>query len=138
LISHTRDGFAEILIRQEATILRLIEEDVPNAMEDAASLCSAALKGSLAILTRLLEDARGDLNRKDEHGWTPLLIARQYGQTEAAELLSRRGGETGEMPNKWVALTPWLEVSEEGDTVKSTFAGKSVSPLRPNTLFDIA
>lgn len=74
----------------EATILRLIEEDVPSAMEDAELLCSAAMQGSLPVLRKLLEDPKADPNLKDEHGWTPLLIARQYSQKEAADFLSQR------------------------------------------------
>jgi Ankyrin repeats (3 copies) len=48
----------------ESTILRLIDEDSPSAMEDAELLCSAAMKRSLPILRKLLQDPKADPNRK--------------------------------------------------------------------------
>lgn len=108
----------------ESTILRLIDEDIGDAMENAELLCSAAMKGSLRILRKLLENSRADPNRKDEHGWTPLLVARQYDQQGAAEFLSQRGGEVGEMPSKWTTTSEWLEVSPEGTVVKGTSEGE--------------
>ena len=50
-------------------------------------LYTAAAKGDIALVTRLIEEGQVDINQTNEKGVTPLYIAAEKGSTEIAVLL---------------------------------------------------
>jgi ankyrin repeat protein len=97
----------------ESTLVKLIACDPKTVAKDEDLLFTAAIKGSAVVVEKLL-DAKADANRKDEHGWSPLQHARQYGHVEVASLLSRRGAEIGSRPSRWVTEWERIKVSDDG------------------------
>jgi ankyrin repeat protein len=110
----------------EATLLFLIDMDNETTVKCSEIMCTAAAKGSVKVIERLL-DAGADPNSKDEHGWTPLLLAQQYGQDKAAEELSKKGAVIGTKPTKWVGTASTVEISKDGLELKSKGQGNSAS-----------
>src|SRR5262249_33436435 len=55
-------------------------------------LHAAAMRGHLEVC-RLLLDAGADLRRKNEHGYTPMLVAARWRQVPVAALLLDRGAD---------------------------------------------
>ena len=98
---------------RESTLLALIDCDRETAAEDAELMANAAIKGSIDVIRKLI-DAKADPTKQDEHGWTPLQLARQYGNVDATELLARRGAEVGVRPSKWVTDKEEMRLSEDG------------------------
>lgn len=96
-----------------AIILTLIDHDRETASEDTELMAIAAIKGSTKVIEKLL-DARAHPGKQDEHGWTPLQLAKQYGNTDAASLLAKRGAEVGSRPSRWNTGNEKIKVSEDG------------------------
>ena len=94
-------------------IIALADHDRETAAKDTQLMTTAAIKGSTKVIERLL-DARAHPNKQDEHGWTPLQLAKQYGNTDAANLLAKRGAEVGSRPTRWNTEDEKIEVSEDG------------------------
>lgn len=94
-------------------IIALIDHDRETAAKDAQLMATAAIKGSTKVIERLL-DARAHPSKQDEHGWTPLQLAKQYGNTDAANLLAKRGAEVGSRPTRWNTEHEKIKVSEDG------------------------
>lgn len=92
----------------EDTIAVLIEHDEPAAAQDSLLLTTAALNGSKRIL-EMLHKAQADLDKIDQYGWTPLLLARQYKHVDAEEFLSRQT-----MPTRWEVEGGVVKVGEDG------------------------
>lgn len=76
----------------------LIEANNDTAVDNGI-LQSAAMKGDLPILEKLL-DKGADPNLPDEHGWTAIQTAKQYGKMDAVELLSSRNVSTALRPTR--------------------------------------
>ena len=96
-----------------AIIITLIDHDRETASEDTELMAIAAIKGSTKVIEKLL-DARAHPGKQDEHGWTPLQLAKQYGNTDAAALLAKRGAEVGSRPSRWNTGNEKIKVSEDG------------------------
>ena len=96
-----------------AIILTLIDHDRGTASEDPELMAIAAIKGSTKVIEKLL-DSRAHPSKQDEHGWTPLQLAKQYGNTDAASLLAKRGAEVGLRPSRWNTGNEKIRVSEDG------------------------
>ncbi|KAI9796865.1 MAG: hypothetical protein M1833_005914 [Piccolia ochrophora] len=101
----------------ERLITRLIDATPDTAANESDLMATAAIKGSTQIIEKLL-DAKAHPNKQDEHGWTPLQLARQYGHTEAANVLSRHGAEVGSRPSRWVSEKDEIRISEDGTELK--------------------
>lgn len=94
-------------------IITLVEQDRETAAKDTDLMATAAIKGSTKVIERLL-DARAHPSKQDEHGWTPLQLAKQYGNTDAATLLAKRSAEVGSRPSRWNTENEKIKVSEDG------------------------
>lgn len=94
-------------------IIALVDHDRETAAQDAELMATAAIKGSAKVIEKLL-DARAHPGKQDEHGWTPLQLAKQYGNTDAAILLAKRGAEVGSRPSRWNTDNEKIKVSEDG------------------------
>ena len=53
----------------------------------------AARRGELAEVERILSTSSADLESKDEHGLTPLMVASVIGHLEVVQALARAGAE---------------------------------------------
>ena len=96
-----------------AIIITLIDLDRETAAKDTELMATAAIKGSTSVIEKLL-DARAHPNKQDEHGWTPLQLAKQYGHTDAATLLAKRSAEVGSRPSRWTTESEKIKMSEDG------------------------
>lgn len=94
-------------------IVALVDHDRETAAKDTELMATAAIKGSTKVIEKLL-DARAHPSKQDEHGWTPLQLAKQYGNTDAATLLAKRGAEVGSRPSRWNTESEKIRVSEDG------------------------
>lgn len=65
-------------------VLLLMDRESKESLKDLTLLNTAAVKGSVPVLTKLL-DRGATLNHPDEHGWTPLQLASQYGHSDAVK-----------------------------------------------------
>jgi ankyrin repeat protein len=82
----------------QAVCTLLIDADNDSKVDNGI-LQAAAMKGVLPILVKLL-DKGADPNRPDEHGWTAIQTAKQYGKMDAVELLSSRNVSTALRPTR--------------------------------------
>ena len=98
---------------QASIVITLIDRDRDTAAKDAELMATAAIKGSVQVIEKLLE-ARAHPSKQDEHGWTPLQLAKQYGHTEAANLLAKRGAEVGSRPSGWNIENEKIRLSDDG------------------------
>lgn len=98
----------------EATVVFLVDKDQQSAAMNCKLLCTAAVKGSVRVIDRLLA-AGADPNWKDEHGWTALLLAQQHGQTKAVEALSRSTLIIKTRPTAWINTVATISVSISDD-----------------------
>ena len=94
-------------------IVALVDRDRETAAKDTELMATAAIKGSTQVIEKLL-DARAHPSKQDEHGWTPLQLAKQYGHMDAATLLAKRGAEVGSRPSRWITENEKIRVSEDG------------------------
>ena len=94
-------------------IITLVDHDRETAANDAELMATAAIKGSTKVIEKLL-NAKAHPSKQDEHGWTPLQLAKQYGNTDAATLLAKRGAEVGSRPSRWSTEDGKIKVSEDG------------------------
>jgi len=102
----------------EETLILLIDAKPHEARNDLELLIAAASQGSVAIIHKLRE-LGADLNRRDEHGWTPLQISNRYGRTEAAKALGK-GVIPRLRPTKWTGSMPkTFTLSDDGLRVES-------------------
>ena len=94
-------------------IIALVDHDRETAAKDTELMAIAAVKGSTEVIEKLL-DARAHPSKQDEHGWTPLQLAKQYGHIDVATLLTKRGAEVGSRPSRWSTENEKIKVSEDG------------------------
>ena len=94
-------------------IFALVDRDRETAAKDSELMATAAIRGSHKVIEKLL-DAGAHPNKQDEHGWTPLQLAKQYGHTDAATLLAKRGAEVGSKPSRWNTDSEKTQLSEDG------------------------
>lgn len=102
-------------------IIALVDHDRDTAANDTELMATAAIKGSTKVIEKLL-DARAHPSKQDEHGWTPLQLAKQYGNTDAATLLAQRSAEVGSRPSRWSTEDEKIKMSENG--CKLEYIGK--------------
>ncbi|KAL9088488.1 MAG: hypothetical protein Q9165_006212 [Trypethelium subeluteriae] len=108
--------------RYETAILQLVDADRDAAVADIELLHVAAIKESIPVLDALLhaepDKSRADPNARDEHGWTAVDLARQYGRSDAERLLHSRDGVFGQPPSRWLPhKRNKMLVSEDGTEV---------------------
>lgn len=101
----------------EPVIQSLIDKDHETAQTESSLLFTAATKGSIQVIEKLL-GAGAPPNQQDEHGWTPLQLARQYGNEDAVMFLSRHGAEVGSKPSGWLNENKKIHMSESGTGLK--------------------
>lgn len=101
----------------EPVIEALIDHDQETARTESGLIFTAAIKGNTHVIEKLL-GAGAPSNQQDEHGWTPLQLARQYGNIDTAKFLSQRGAEVGSKPSAWVNEIKKLQMSEDGNELK--------------------
>ncbi|KAF2761902.1 hypothetical protein EJ05DRAFT_496790 [Pseudovirgaria hyperparasitica] len=100
----------------EFVALKLLDAD-PSKISGTELLHSAAIRGNLAVLNKLM-DKGADPLLQDEHGWTSVQVARQCGQDEAASLLSSKRAVTGIRPSGLVNTLPKIfDVSGDGTSM---------------------
>lgn len=104
----------------EKTACHLIDGDPTAAAQDRELLSIAAMNGSVPVLEKLL-DANAPFNTPDEHGWTPLLIAKQYQQTAATNFLAHRLARSWMSPSSWLSTSDEVSISDDG--LRITFTG---------------
>jgi serine/threonine-protein phosphatase 6 regulatory ankyrin repeat subunit A len=113
--------------KHEDTLLLLIDRNPGVATDRVELLHAAAINGSLKIIDRLL-DLHADPNKPDEHGWTAQQFAKQYGHTEAVDLLSKKNYMTGLRPTRLLETkSKWTRFSSNGLEIEHIGTGK-VSP----------
>lgn len=98
-------------------IENLIDHDHETARTESDLIFTATIKGSTQAIEKLL-GAGAPPNQQDEHGWTPLQLAREYGNIDTAKFLSQRGAEVGSKPSAWVNEIKKLQMSEDGNELK--------------------
>lgn len=59
----------------------------------------------------------------DEHGWTPLLIAKQYQQPSATDFLARRLARSWMSPSSWLSTSDEVSISDNGLRITLTGDG---------------
>ena len=94
-------------------ILALIDCDPNSASTGGNLLVNAANRGSVEIIDKLI-DLNVDFSIQDEHGWTPLQLARQNGHTATVALLFKRGAVAGSRPEKWVSTLAPIKLFDDG------------------------
>lgn len=78
----------EVAIRGDhAAIIKLLLEKRQNELDKGLLLTDAAFVGSLAIMRFLIDECKVEVNSKDRHGQTSLLLALRWGHTEVIEFL---------------------------------------------------
>ena len=91
----------------------LVDHYRATAASDTNLLATATIEGRRQIIEKLL-DARAHPSQQEHDGWTPLQLARQYGHTDTANLLARRGAAVGSRPSRWVTEKQGIKVSDDG------------------------
>ena len=97
----------------EATVLLLLDKDFGALTDRNGLLCMAAVKGSTKVIEKLIEQGT-DPYQKDKHGWTPLVLARQYRHKEAVEALSQTDPVIKTKPTKWTSSMRWIKIDDDG------------------------
>jgi serine/threonine-protein phosphatase 6 regulatory ankyrin repeat subunit B len=112
--------------KHEETILLLLDRNPEVAARHPELLHAAAMNGSLNIINRLL-DLHADPNKCDAHGWTAQHFAKQYGHSEAAELLIKRNYVSSLRPTRMLETqSKWTRLSEDGLEVEHFAPGKTL------------
>jgi hypothetical protein len=58
----------------------------------ASIVCSAAVRGSIAVMKCLVKEIGADVNRADQDGFTPLMVAAHFGHVALVHYLGREPG----------------------------------------------
>ena len=107
--------------RDHQSVCNLLIDADNDIAVDNGILQSAAMKGALPILEKLL-DGGADPNRPDEHGWTAIQTAKQYGKLDASKLLSERIVSTALRPTRLRLSKRWdstlLQQKGDGSRLK--------------------
>jgi ankyrin repeat protein len=112
-------------------VLLLMDRESKESLKDLTLLNTAAVKGSVPVLTKLL-DRGATLNHPDEHGWTPLQLASQYGHSDAVKLLSDRGVVIGRKPTGWICSVDTVKISEDRKVAEYIALGKKPNCQSPD------
>ena len=113
----------------EATLILLLDKDCEAVTDLSGLLCTAAVKGNTKVIEKLI-GLGADPNLKDEHGWTPLLLARQYQNKEATDILSRNDPVIKTKPSRWSSSITTVKISEDGLGIEYSGKGKPSPILR--------
>ena len=65
-----------------------------KAKQSTPSLFDAAIEGDLALVTKILEETPGALNKRDLGGDTALIYAAEKGHVRIVALLLKKGADT--------------------------------------------
>jgi ankyrin repeat protein len=90
----------------------LVDKDPKAASTDPELSALCAIHGSTELLKKLRYHG-ADFTRPDQHGWTPLELARSSQQTETEAYL-KHALWTGVLPSCWVSSSSNTTVSAEG------------------------
>jgi ankyrin repeat protein len=99
----------------ESVSCLLLEADTQSSSREGV-LHGAAMKGSLPVIKKLLEQGADPL-RQDRHGWTAIQVARQYDRHEATALLLAHNTANGLRPSVFRNLFP-KRLRIEGSTAR--------------------
>jgi ankyrin repeat protein len=100
----------------EDIVLLLIEKDQEQAKIDPELPATAASNGSVRVLEKLYRIGV-DVNRADNFGWTPLVLAQRLHKTDVVRFLKHQTAWGGTLPSAWVhnpATTNTVELSKDG------------------------
>ncbi|EME42101.1 hypothetical protein DOTSEDRAFT_73017 [Dothistroma septosporum NZE10] len=116
----------------EDTIALLVDKDPGSAVTDQDLHSSAAANGSRRILEKL-HILQTDLTKADSFGWTPLMLARSFGHTEAEQFLQRvDSARMDTLPTRWVNVPAHVDVDATGKSLKcSSPALAAISTDKP-------
>lgn len=99
----------------------LIDADPSAAINDTELISAAASNGSKPLLQKL-HFLTATLNRADQYGWTPLMLARHAGHIEAENFLAR----VDTLPSRWINTAENVELSADGLGIKYKLPGSRV------------
>lgn len=102
----------------EETICHLIDKDPEAAIADAELLATAAANGSKRTLEKL-HSFQADLDRPDQYGWTPLMLAKQFRHAAAETFLKQQATWASTRPSRWIDPPANVTISDDGCTVIS-------------------
>ncbi|KAK5653004.1 hypothetical protein OQA88_9290 [Cercophora sp. LCS_1] len=89
----------------EDIISRLIALDPIAASPDVELIAACAANGSVRLLKQLRR-FNADLSRRDQYGWTPLELARDFGHKAAVDFLKLQAAWLGLLPSRWATSFP--------------------------------
>jgi ankyrin repeat protein len=108
-------GWAQTSSSDHHGVCTLLIDADNDSQFDNGILQSAATKGDIPILEKIL-DRGADPNLPDEHGWTAIQTAKQYGKMDAVKLMSSRNVSRALRPSR-------LRLSKSRDSVSTLRKG---------------
>ena len=103
----------------------LIDKDPTAAVQDAELLATAAVNGSKRILEKL-HNLEADLNRPDQYGWTPLMLAKQFQRDDAAAFLKQQAAWAATLPSRWINPAADITLSTDGLRLQTASTSRTV------------
>ncbi|KAI9685134.1 MAG: hypothetical protein M1822_004721 [Bathelium mastoideum] len=103
----------------------LIDKDPDTAVKDAELLATAAVNGSKRILEKL-HGLDANLNKPDQYGWTPLMLARQFHRADAIHFLKRQASWAATLPSRWSKPPTDITLSEGGHVLRTESEARMV------------
>ncbi|KAI9699589.1 MAG: hypothetical protein M1820_007088 [Bogoriella megaspora] len=115
----------------EEIIMLIIDKDPSAATQDTELLAAAAVNGSNRVLEKLYS-LGANLNRPDQYGWTPIMLAKQFHRTEAEAFLKQQANWAGTLPSRWINAPSSTTLSENGLTLTTDSQARlCISANRP-------
>lgn len=97
----------------EDTAVLLMDHDPHVAAQDTQLLATATINNSRKVLEKLYA-AGANLNKPDQYGWTPIILATRFQQAEARKYLDKQLGLVGKRPSSFEARESHILISEGG------------------------
>lgn len=132
---NNQDGLTPIMVcchnwsakrseRYSDTISLLLKHYRPNLAESTEILNTATVCGSVPVIQSMLA-LGADPNRRDEHGWSAVELARHYNQNAALEVLQAAKFKGFKAPSRFVAsVHKDVLISEDGMELQHFREGK--------------
>jgi ankyrin repeat protein len=117
----------------EDTVVLLMDHNPHVAAKDVQLLATATINNSRKVLEKL-HAAGANLNKPDQYGWTPIILATRFQQDEARKYLDKQLGLVGKRPSSFQANEPHIQVSE-GETILTS--PKGCNPIRMLPVLEI-